>query len=75
MGGWGGVGRTGTSVSESAADRRWMPACESERQHVVILVRNKGRPQLDTHNMWLSRYGIRAGLDSISITCSYPGTK
>ena len=28
--------------------------CESEQQHVVILVRNEGQPQLDQGNMWQS---------------------
>ena len=26
--------------------------CESEQQHVVILVRNKGLPHLNKHTMW-----------------------
>ena len=26
--------------------------CESEQQHAVILVRNKGLPPLDQGNMW-----------------------
>ena len=33
-------------------------ACESEQQHVVILVRNKGLRQLDK-NMWYSWYEMR----------------
>ena len=27
-------------------------ACESEQHYVVILVRNKGLPQLDKQNIW-----------------------
>ena len=37
-------------VTNSSAMVGWM-AYESERQHVVILVRNKGLSQLDTDNM------------------------
>ena len=45
------VGLAGVHVAASAVP---LAACESEQQHVVILVRNKGLHmyQLDTHNMW-----------------------
>ena len=61
------VGALGTARTLSAA-------CESEQQHVAILVRNKGLSQLDTDNMWRSWYEIRACLNSIRITCGDPGT-
>ena len=38
--------------SPSSSQSRLSPTCESEQHHVVILVRNKGLPQLETHNMW-----------------------
>ena len=34
-------------------------ACESEQQHVVILVRNTGLSQLDTYNTWYAWFEIR----------------
>ena len=35
-----------------------IPPCESEQQHVVTLVRNKGLSQLDKDNMWRSWYEL-----------------
>ena len=34
------------------APRTRASACESEQQHVIILVRNEGQSQLDQGNMW-----------------------
>ena len=64
---------------ESSELSRCACSQESERQHVVILVRNTGLPRLDSneHHMWSSWYGIRAcpGSIALSITCDNPGTK
>ena len=74
----GGLSRARLSTSSKSAIsagvltsklRFATPACGSEQQHVVILVRKKGLSQLDQDNMWLSWYEIRACLDSIRITC------
>ena len=54
---WTGQRRRRSSVqasttSISALMRSWLLACESERQHVVIPVRNKALSQLDEYNVW-----------------------
>ena len=50
------VGRPSSGMSPTVSVGRQLTSssssCESEQQHVVILVRNEGQSQLDQGNMW-----------------------